>query len=83
MYSYKETVEGGSDVAGASGNAMGFHVQTGTYIDIYKTGKVLFAGKVFYRYNGVKKTLAEALPDGSTSMDLGGHEFGAGIMVGF
>ncbi len=83
MYSYKETVEAGSDVAGASGNAMGFHVQTGTYIDIYKTGKVLFAGKVFYRYNGVKKTLAETLPDGSTSMDLGGHEFGAGIVVAF
>jgi len=85
IYSYKETVEEGSDIAGASGNAMGFHIQTGTYVDIYKfrSGKVLLAGKVFYRYNGVKKTLFDPLPDGSKSIDLGGHEFGAGIMVRF
>jgi len=85
IYSYKETVEEGSDIAGAGGNAMGFHVQTGTYVDIYKfrSGKVLLTGKVFYRYNGVKKTLPDPLPDGSTSIDLGGHEFGAGIMVRF
>ena len=83
LYSYKETIEAGGDVPGASGNAAGFHVQAGSYVDIYKWGKVLFSGKLFYRYNGVKKTLAEALPDGSTSLDLGGHEFGAGITIGF
>jgi len=85
IYSYKETVEEGSDIAGASGNAMGFHIQMGTYVDIYKfrSGKVLLAGKVFYRYNGVKKTLSDPLPDGSNSINLGGHEFGAGILVRF
>ena len=31
LYSYKETVEAGSDIPGASGNATGFHVQAGTW----------------------------------------------------
>jgi opacity protein-like surface antigen len=79
LYSYKETLEEGSDVAGASGNATGFYVQTGTYVDIYK----FIALTAFYRYNSVKKTLANPLPDGSTSLDLGGHEFGVGIVVRF
>jgi opacity protein-like surface antigen len=79
LYSYKETIEEGSDVAGASGNATGFYVQTGTYVDIYK----FIALTAFYRYNIVKKTLANPLPDGSTSLDLGGHEFGVGIVVRF
>jgi opacity protein-like surface antigen len=79
FYSYKETVEAGSDIPGASGNATGFHIQAGTLVDIYK-----FIGlTAFYRYNGVKKTLANPLPDGSTSLDLGGHEFGGGIVIRF
>jgi len=79
LYSYKETVEAGSDISGASGNATGFYVQTGTYVNVFK----FIALKAFYRYNGVKKTLANPLPDGSTSLDLGGHEFGGGIVVQF
>ena len=79
FYSYKETVEAGSDIAGASGNATGFHVQAGTHVEIYK----FLVFKAFYRYNAVKKTLMDPLPDGSKSMDLGGHEFGAGFQVRF
>jgi len=79
LYSYKETVEAGSDISGASGNATGFYVQTGTYVNVFK----FIALTAFYRYNGVKKTLANPLPDGSTSLDLGGHEFGGGIVVKF
>lgn len=79
LYSYKETVEAGSDISGASGNATGFYVQVGTYANIYK----FIALTGFYRYNGVKKTLANPLPDGSKSLDLGGHEFGGGIVLKF
>ena len=83
FYSYKETLEGGSDVEGASGNAIGFHIQAGTYVDILNKGKLRLSGKAFYRFNAVKKTLAVALPDESNSLDLGGHEFGAGLSIGF
>jgi hypothetical protein len=31
----------------------------------------------------VKKTLDEALPDGSNELDLGGLEFGIGLVVKF
>lgn len=78
IYSYSEKIEG-EDLPGTSGNAFGFHVQAGTYIKILK----FLDGKVFVRLNSVKKTLAEALPDGTTSLDLGGKEFGAGLVFKF
>jgi hypothetical protein len=78
IYSYSEKIEGEA-LPGTSGNAFGFHVQGGTYVNIYK----FLAGKVFVRLNGVKKTLSEALPDGSTQLNLGGKEFGVGLVFKF
>jgi hypothetical protein len=78
IYSYSEKIEGDA-LPGTSGNAFGFHVQGGTYVNIYK----FLAGKVFVRLNGVKKTLSEALPDGTTKLDLGGKEFGVGLIFKF
>ncbi len=78
IYSYSEKIEG-DDLPETSGNAFGFHVQGGTYVKIFK----FLDGKVFVRLNGVKKTLAEALPDGTNELDLGGKEFGAGLVFKF
>ncbi len=79
IYSYSEKIEGTTDIPGTSGNAVGFHAQLGTYINITK----FLAGKVFFRINGIKKTLDEALPDGTTEFDLGGKEFGVGLVARF
>ena len=79
IYSYSEKTEGGTDLPDTSGNALGFHVQAGTHVKLYR----FLAGKVFFRLNGVKKTLAEALPDGSTTLNLGGKEFGVGLVFKF
>jgi opacity protein-like surface antigen len=79
IYSYSEKIEGDTDIPGTSGNAVGFHIQAGTHVNITK----FLAGKLFFRINGVKKTLANALPDGSTELDLGGKEFGAGLVFKF
>lgn len=79
MYSYSEKIEGESDLPDTSGNALGFHIQGGTHVNILK----FLAAKVFVRLNMVKKTLATPLPDGSTSLDLGGKEFGAGLVFKF
>lgn len=78
IYSYSEDVEG-EGLADTSGNAVGMHIQGGTYVNIFK----FLAAKVFYRLNIVKETLAEPLPDGSTELDLGGQEFGAGLVFRF
>jgi hypothetical protein len=78
IYSYSEKTEG-SDLPETSGNAFGFHVQGGTYVNIIKC----LAGKVFVRLNVVKKSLAEPLPDGTSKLDLGGKEFGAGLVFKF
>lgn len=78
IYSYSEEIEGG-ELKNTSGNAIGVHIQGGTYINIYK----FLVGKVFLRLNAVKKTLAEALPDGTTKLDLGGKEFGVGLVFRF
>lgn len=78
IYSYSEKISGG-ELPGTSGNAVGFHVQAGTYVNITK----FLAGKLFFRLNGAKKTLSEALPDGTTSLDLGGKEFGVGLVARF
>ena len=79
IYSYSEKVEGDSDIPDTSGNAMGFHIQAGTHVNIYK----FLAGKLFFRLNGVKKTLDVPLPDGSDKLDLGGKEFGVGLVFKF
>lgn len=79
FYSYSEKVEGTTDIPATSGNAMGFHIQAGTYVNIIKH----LAAKVFFRLNGVKKTLDEPLPDGTSKLDLGGKEFGAGLVFKF
>ena len=79
IYSYSEKVEG-TDLPETSGNAFGFHVQGGTYIRIFKQ---VLSGKLFYRYNSVKKTLTEALPDETSELDLGGSEFGVGLVFRF
>jgi opacity protein-like surface antigen len=79
FYSYSEKVEGDSDIPDTSGNAMGFHVQAGTHVNILK----FLAAKVFFRLNGVKKTLDNPLPDGSEKLDLGGKEFGVGLVFKF
>jgi hypothetical protein len=78
IYSYSEEIESEA-LTDTSGNAFGFHIQGGTYINIFK----FLAGKVFLRLNAVKKTLAEPLPDGTTELDLGGKEFGAGLVFRF
>jgi opacity protein-like surface antigen len=78
IYSYSEKIEG-DDLPGTSGNAFGFHVQGGTYVKIFKS----LDGKVFVRLNGVKKSLDNPLPDGSSKLDLGGKEFGAGLIFKF
>jgi len=88
IYSYSEKIaEEDVDLPDTSGNAVGFHLQGGTYINIYKFKVADFplqlVGKVFVRQNFVKDTLANALPDGSTELDLGGTEFGAGLGVKF
>ena len=43
IYSYSEKVEGATDIPETSGNALGFHVQAGTYVRIFK----FLDGKVF------------------------------------
>ena len=78
IYSYSEDVAG-EDLEDTSGNAVGFHIQGGTYVNIFK----FLAGKVFYRLNIVKETLAEPLPSGTAELDLGGQEFGAGLVFRF
>jgi len=78
IYSYSEKVEGG-ELAETSGNAVGFHIQGGTYINIFK----FLAGKVFVRLNAVKDTLDEARPDGTPELDLDGKEFVLGLVFRF
>lgn len=79
IYSYSEKVEGDTDIPDTSGNALGFHVQAGTHVKIYK----FLAAKVFFRLNAVNKTVDNPLPDGSSKLKLGGKEFGAGLVFKF
>ncbi len=79
FYSYSEKVEGDTTIPETSGNAAGFHFQVGTYVRILK----FLDGKVFVRLNGVKKTLDNPLPDGTSQLDLGGKEFGVGLSFKF
>lgn len=81
IYSYKETVGGESSLSDTNESATGFHVQAGAYLH---TGLARFLlGEVFAKYNFVKKTLAEQLPDGTDKFDLGGFELGLGIALKF
>jgi len=80
IYSYSEKIaEEDVDLPETTGSAVGFHIQGGTYVNIIKH----LAAKVFIRQNFVKDTLAQAEPGGSTELDLGGTEFGAGLVVMF
>ena len=79
LYYYSEKIEGSTELASTDGSALGFHVQTGTYINITK----FLAGKLYARLNSVNKTLAEATPDESTTLKLGGTEFGIALLVRF
>jgi opacity protein-like surface antigen len=79
IYSYSEHIEGETDIPGTSGNASGFHFQAGTHVNIAK----FLAAKLFFRLNSAKKTLANPLPDGTTKLDLGGKEFGIGLVFRF
>jgi Outer membrane protein beta-barrel domain len=78
IYSYSEEVEG-EELADVSGNTIGFHIQGGTYVNIFK----FLAGKLFYRLNIAKDTLDKDLPDGTNELDLGGQEFGVGLVFRF
>ncbi len=79
FYSYSEKIEGETDIPETSGNATGFHFQAGTHVNIMK----FLAAKAFFRLNSVKKTLATPLLDGSSKLDLGGKEFGVGLVFKF
>jgi multidrug efflux pump subunit AcrA (membrane-fusion protein) len=81
FYSYKETIQGESALANTKGSATGFHFQGGTYFHANNIRFLL--GEFFVKYNMVKKTLTELLPDGSDQLDLGGLEVGVGVVVRF
>jgi len=79
IYAYSEKIEGETDLPDTSGNAAGFHFQVGTYVNIMK----YLAAKIFVRINHVNETLASPLPDGTNKLDLGGKEFGVGLVARF
>ena len=81
FYSYKETIEGESPLEDTNGSASGFHFQGGTYLHMKHFRNL--QGEIFFKYNMVKKTLDELLPDGTDQLDLGGLEAGVGIVIRF
>jgi biotin carboxyl carrier protein len=81
FYSYKETISGETTLENTKGSATGFHLDGGAYFHIKKFPFLL--GEVFLKYNIVKKTLAELLPDGTDKLDLGGLELGVGLVATF
>jgi hypothetical protein len=91
FYSYKETISGESDLENTKGKATAFHFQGGAYFDInpsfirklHQKHGIFLLGEIFLKYNIVKKTLAEMLPDGTDQLDLGGLEIGIGLVVKF
>lgn len=85
MYLYSETISGETDLESTSDSAMGFYFTAGSYFDIIalKSNSIFLLGEFFIKYNIIKKTLAEALPDGSDTFDLGGIEMGIGLGVRF
>ena len=91
MYLYSETISGETDLPSTSDSAMGFYFIAGSYFDINpgfmkqisQKRKLFLLGEIFVKYNIIKKTLAEALPDGTDTFDLGGIEMGIGLGVRF
>jgi membrane fusion protein (multidrug efflux system) len=85
LYLYTETISGETDLANTSDSAMGFYFFAGSYFDIIplKKSSIFLLGEFFVKYNIIKKTLAEALPDGTDTFDLGGIEMGIGLGVRF
>jgi membrane fusion protein (multidrug efflux system) len=91
LYLYSETISGETDLPSTSDSAMGFYFQAGSYFDINpgflkkfsQKKNIFFLGEFFVKYNIIKKTLAEALPDGTDTFDLGGIEMGIGLGVRF
>ncbi|MCX6556716.1 MAG: hypothetical protein NTW95_04690 [Candidatus Aminicenantes bacterium] len=87
MYLYSETISGETDLPNTSDSALGFYFQAGSYFDInpgfMKNSNISLLGEFFVKYNIIKKTLAEALPDGTDTFDLGGIEMGIGLGVKF
>jgi len=81
FYSYKEMISGESDLEDTKDNVTGFHFQGGTYLHIRHFRNL--QGELFLKYNMVKQTLAEMLPDGTNQLDLSGLEVGVGLIVRF
>ena len=79
FYSYSETISGESDLENAKDKATGFHFQGGSYFHVNR----FLLGEIFLKYNIVKKTLTDMLPDGTNQLDLGGFEMGIGLVVKF
>jgi len=79
LYSYSETIEGQTDLRPTKGNASGIHGQVGVYINPIK----FLSAKLFVRLNRVKEKLGQPLPDGPAELDLGGKEFGIGLIFRF
>ncbi len=79
FYSYSETIQGQTQLRPTTGNAGGVHVQAGVYVNVTK----FLSGKLFVRLNRVKEALEQALPEGPTELDLGGKEFGLGLIFRF
>jgi len=85
MYLYSETISGETDLESTSDSAMGFYFIAGSYFDIValKQNSIFLLGEFFVKYNIISKTLAETLPDGTDTFDLGGIEMGIGLGVRF
>jgi membrane fusion protein (multidrug efflux system) len=81
FYSYKEIVSGESELPDTKDSASGFHFQGGAYFHFKHFRNT--QGEIFVKYNIVKKTLLEMLPDGTDQLDLGGLEVGIGVVVKF
>lgn len=91
LYSYSETITGDTDLEDTKGSALGVYFQGGSYFDITpsfmkknsQSQALSLLGEIFLKYNIVKKRLAEPLPDGTDTFDLGGLQIGIGLGVKF
>jgi hypothetical protein len=79
IYSYSETILGETELRPTTGSASGIHAQAGVYINATR----FLSGKLFVRLNRVKDALGQPLPDGPSEFDLGGKEFGLGLIFRF
>lgn len=70
---YKETYPADFPVESSEGSMLGFHIQGGTYIDIFDS----LAGKVYFKYNFAKTTKEDV------KVNLGGVEWGVGLVFRF